>query len=115
MNDERVLGPQLTKDLRDLLAERGRRHAEEDPPHPGGIRERTEHVEHRADPDLAPHGPGMAHGGMKARREHEPDTGIGDATRNRLRTRFAYELLFDPTTTEWIFPREELLRRLTQR
>jgi hypothetical protein len=35
-----------------------------------------------------------------------------DATRNRVQTRFAYELLFDPTITEWIFPAEEIRRRL---
>lgn len=28
--------------------------------------------------------------------------------------RFAYEILFDPTTTEWRFPREEIIRRISR-
>lgn len=30
----------------------------------------------------------------------------------RITARFAYEQLFDPLTTEWLFPREEIMRRL---
>jgi hypothetical protein len=37
-----------------------------------------------------------------------------DTTRPRVQARFAYELLFDPMTTEWVFPRDEILRRLTK-
>jgi hypothetical protein len=32
----------------------------------------------------------------------------------RVTPRFAYEQLFDPLTTEWLFPREEIMRRLTR-
>ena len=41
--------------------------------------ERAEEVEHRRDPELAPHRYRMAHRGVKARREAEPDAGLGDA------------------------------------
>jgi hypothetical protein len=31
-----------------------------------------------------------------------------------LHVRFAYEQLFDPATTEWLFPREEIIARLSR-
>jgi hypothetical protein len=36
------------------------------------------------------------------------------ASRSPLAVRFAYEFLFDPATTEWRFPRDEIKRRLTR-
>lgn len=34
--------------------------------------------------------------------------------RMTARPRFAYEILFDPTTTEWQFPRAEIIRRISR-
>lgn len=34
--------------------------------------------------------------------------------RMTVRPRFAYEILFDPVTTEWRFPREEIIRRVSR-
>lgn len=34
--------------------------------------------------------------------------------RSPVTVRFAYELLFDPLTTEWVFPREEITRHLSR-
>lgn len=36
------------------------------------------------------------------------------ANRSPMSVRFAYELLFDPTTAAWLFPRDEIIRRLSQ-
>lgn len=36
------------------------------------------------------------------------------ASRSPLAVRFAYELLFDPLTTQWLFPNEEIKRRLSR-
>lgn len=36
------------------------------------------------------------------------------AARSPLTVRFAYELLFDPATTEWLFPADEIKRRLSR-
>jgi hypothetical protein len=36
------------------------------------------------------------------------------AQRSPVSVRFAYELLFDPATTEWLFPRDEIKRRLSR-
>lgn len=35
-------------------------------------------------------------------------------TRAPVRVRFAYELLFDPATATWLFPRDEIIRRLSR-
>ena len=35
-------------------------------------------------------------------------------TRAPLHVRFAYELLFDPSTATWLFPRDEIKRRLSR-
>ena len=83
MNDERALGPELDQGARDRLTERGARNAEEVAAHASGIRKRTEHIEDGTDADLAPHGRGVAHRGVEARREHEADPhlphALGDA------------------------------------
>jgi len=36
------------------------------------------------------------------------------AERSPVSVRFAYELVFDPATTEWLFPRDEIKRRLSR-
>src|SRR5438445_540127 len=87
MNDEGVLDAELGEDAGDLLPERRRRDAEQHAPHPGGIRERSEDVEDRADPDLSAHRPGVTHRGVVSRREHEPDPRLIDAAHDRLGTK----------------------------
>ena len=50
----------------------------------GGIGERPQQVEHRADAELPPYRAGMAHGRMMIRREQEADAHFGDAAPNLL-------------------------------
>ncbi len=50
--------------------------ADDLPAHPSGVRQRPEDVEHRRDPQLGTHRPGMAHGRMEDPGEGEADAGL---------------------------------------
>ena len=85
MHDQRAVRSQLAEHLDHRAAKGGRRHPEQLARHAGRIRERPEDVEDRPDPDLAPHGRGMAHRWVESRREHEPDADLVDARGHGIR------------------------------
>ncbi len=67
------------QDTEHLLRHGGIAHTDDLQSRPGRVGQRPEEVEDRGHAELAAHGDGEAHGGMKARREAEPDARLLDA------------------------------------
>ena len=86
VDHERPLGPEELGDIGDPGGRRRVAHAEELACRPGRVRQRTEQVERRADPDLAARRTGVLHRRVEPRREHErePAPAEGLARRQRV-------------------------------
>ena len=75
MYDHRVLGAEGEQNARKEIDEVQRIHAEHLAPREGGVRQRSEYVENRANAELAPDRRHRAHGRMQLRREEKRNSG----------------------------------------
>jgi len=85
IEDERPLMAQVFEDSDHQRREGWRANTERLVTDPTRVREGSEHVEHRPDPELASRGTGVAHRRMKGRRETEPHSRGGDTGLDAIR------------------------------
>ena len=85
VDDERAARTELREHLGDRPHERGRVDADHLRPRAGGVRERTEHVEHGTRRQLASHRRRVAHRRVMRRREHEAEAELVDRLLDPLR------------------------------
>ncbi len=85
VDDERPLGPEELGNVGDPGGRRRVAHAEELACRPGRVRQRTEQVERRSDPDLAARRTGVLHRRVEPRREHEREPALAEGLARRQR------------------------------